>query len=76
MTRQQQELDAFRQWLTLAEDRISRMADMGSSKSDLERYKQLLGQFEEDLKQQSPLTAASNFVVVVDDNSENGMCSR
>lgn len=68
MQRQQQELDNFRQWLTVTEDRISRMAQIGPRHADLVRQVELHPILQADLLKQEALTETlSDMVVVVDD---------
>lgn len=70
MQKQQEELDNFRQWLTVTEDRISRLAKMGPTHADLMRQIEHHPLLHADLvKQEALVEALSQMVVVVDDNS-------
>ncbi|KAK3925764.1 Dystrophin, partial [Frankliniella fusca] len=70
MHKQQEELDSFRQWLTVTEDRISRMAKIGPTYADLvrqvEQHPLLCADLE---KQEASVASLSEMVIVVDDNN-------
>lgn len=77
MHEQQKELDNLRKWLTLTEDRISRLServgpDINALRSQLESLRDL----QTDLQnQQKNVDLLSNLVVIVDEGTnENGEC--
>lgn len=75
MSMQQDQLDNLKQWLTLTEDRISRMSettgpDIKSLRAQLDSLRQLQADLQ---KQQKVVDSLSNLVVIVDDGSnDNG----
>ena len=72
MQRQQQELDNFRHWLTVTEDRISRMARIGPTHSDLVRQIEQHPNLQADLQKQEAITEALSHMVVVVDDPDSG----
>ncbi len=75
MSEQQKQLDDLRKWLTLTEDRISRLSetigpDVGSIRAQLDSLRNL----QVDLQnQQKNVDLLSNLVVIVDEGTnENG----
>lgn len=76
MSEQQKQLDNLRKWLTLTEDRISRLSDkigpdINSLRSQLDALKDLQTDLQ---KQQKNVDLLSNLVVIVDEGTnENGI---
>ncbi|XP_064473113.1 dystrophin-like isoform X2 [Ornithodoros turicata] len=73
MQLQQEQVNSLRQWLTDAEDRISRLGpagpDLDATQRQLEMHKELQDDIE---KEQDVVNSLSNMVVVVDEsNTEN-----
>lgn len=75
MTEQQNQLDDLRKWLTLTEDRISRLSEsFGPDLNALHSQIDSLQSLQSDLQdQQKNVDLLSNLVVIVEDGSnENG----
>lgn len=75
MHEQQKQLDNLRKWLTLTEDRISRLSEvLGPDVSALASQLDSLRKLQSDLQaQQKNVDLLSNLVVIVDEGStDNG----
>lgn len=73
MSTQQTQLEQFRTWLTATEDRISRLSqttgpDLKSLKKQIDDHRILAKDFK---AQQKIISALSNLVVVVDENTND-----
>lgn len=76
MSEQQKQLDNLRKWLTLTEDRISRLSEtVGPDITSLQSQLDSLKSLQLDLQnQQKNVDLLSNLVVIVDEGtSENGI---
>ncbi|XP_055384433.1 dystrophin, isoforms A/C/F/G/H-like [Condylostylus longicornis] len=69
---QTEQIEKLRLFLSNAEDRISRMSDIGPTLNDLDKQQKDLDQLRNDLKEQQGLVdSLSNMVVIINDESGN-----